>query len=100
LKAVLENLPDTFERGMKIGQIKRGFFRMLGREQVSSSGYVIDTLEAALWCCYHSEDFETSLITAVNLGEDADTVGGGYGTDRGCGLGRLASCTSNEEHAV
>ena len=126
LKAVLEDLPDTFERGMKIGRIKRGFFRKLGREQVSSSGYVIDTLEAALWSCYHSEDFEAALITAVNLGDDADTVGAVTGQIAGAawgeasipsrwlnslvwrsqiegmanGLGRLASCTSGEEHAA
>lgn len=36
---------------------------------------MIDTLEAALWSCYHADFFEEALIRAVNLGDDADTVG-------------------------
>ncbi|WP_372982665.1 ADP-ribosylglycohydrolase family protein [Marinobacter sediminum] len=87
LKEVLEDLPDTGERGMKISRIKHGFFRKLGRDQISSGGYVIDTLEAALWSCYHSEDFENALITAVNLGDDADTVGAVTGQIAGAAWG-------------
>lgn len=45
------------------------------RSDISSSGYVIDTLEAALWCVQRSETFEDALIAAVNLADDADTVG-------------------------
>ena len=87
LKALLENLPDTNERGMAIGRIKRGFFRHFTRDQISSSGYVIDTLEAALWSCYHSGCFEDALITAVNLGDDADTVGAVTGQIAGAAWG-------------
>lgn len=39
------------------------------------SGYVINTLEAALWVFYNSENFGEG----VNLGDDADTVGAVYG---------------------
>jgi ADP-ribosylglycohydrolase len=87
LKSVLENLPETSERGMAIGRIKNGVFKHLTRNDISSSGYVIDTLEAALWSCYHSECFEDALITAVNLGDDADTVGAVTGQIAGAAWG-------------
>ena len=58
--------------------------------RIKSSGYVVDTLEAAVWCLIRTDRFEQALLTAVNLGEDTDTVGavtGGlaglfYGYDR------------------
>jgi len=87
LKEVLDQLPDTEERGMAIGRIKRGDFRTASRNNIASSGYVIDTLEAALWSCYHAENFEQALITAVNLGDDADTVGAVTGQIAGAAWG-------------
>lgn len=42
---------------------------------VSASGYVVDTLEAAMWAVARTDSFEGALIKAVNLGDDADTVG-------------------------
>ena len=45
------------------------------RAAVRASGYVIHTLEAALWAVGETDSFEDALILAVNLGEDADTVG-------------------------
>jgi ADP-ribosyl-[dinitrogen reductase] hydrolase len=45
------------------------------REQVKSSGYVIDTLHAALWAFMNTNSFKDAILLAVNLGEDADTVG-------------------------
>ena len=47
----------------------------LQREDIKSSGYVVDTLEAALWVFLKSEDYNSSILEAVNLGEDTDTVG-------------------------
>ena len=38
------------------------------------SGYVVDTLEAALWCLLNTEDYSSCILRAVNLGEDTDTV--------------------------
>lgn len=46
---------------------------------VQASGYVIDSLEAALWAFSRSRDFAEGLRLAVNLGDDADTVGAIYG---------------------
>jgi len=87
LREVLGNLPETEERGMAIGRIKQGFFRTAGRDEIASTGYVIDTLEAALWSCYHAENFEQALIAAVNLGDDADTVGAVTGQIAGAAWG-------------
>ena len=44
------------------------------REDIKSSGYVVDTLEAALWCLFNSEDYKDCVLKAVNLGDDADTI--------------------------
>ena len=43
--------------------------------EIRSSGYVVDTLEAAVWSLLRTEAFVPALLTAVNLGEDTDTVG-------------------------
>lgn len=44
------------------------------REQIKSTGYVLDTLEAALWCLLTTENYRDCVITAVELGDDTDTV--------------------------
>lgn len=56
--------------GAKLGEQ----WRTAKRHQIRSSGYVIHTLEAALWAVHGSESFEHALIAAANLGDDADTV--------------------------
>ncbi|MCS7191793.1 MAG: ADP-ribosylglycohydrolase family protein [Armatimonadetes bacterium] len=42
-------------------------------EEIPTSGFVLDTLQCALWAWWHYEDFENALITVVNLGGDTDT---------------------------
>lgn len=49
------------------------------RDEIKSSGYVVDSLEAALWSFHNSSSFEEGAIKAVNLGGDADTIGAIYG---------------------
>lgn len=46
----------------------------LSSDEINSSGYVVDTLEAALWCVLHGHDYKSTVLMAVNLGEDTDTV--------------------------
>ena len=46
---------------------------------ISSSGFVLHTLEAALWVFFGTESFRDGAIRVVNLGDDADTVGAVYG---------------------
>jgi len=59
----------------KVRAIAEGAFRNKRRADIRSSGYVVDTLEAALWAVSESETFEEAVLMAVNLGDDADTVG-------------------------
>ena len=56
-------------------------------EDISSSGYVLDTLEAALWAFFTTDTFERGAIKAVNLGHDSDTVGAVYGALAGAHYG-------------
>ncbi len=51
-----------------------GSWRAKERDAISSSGYVVHTLETALWCVDRSESIEDALILAANLADDADTV--------------------------
>ena len=44
------------------------------RSEISSSGYVVASLEAALWCIANTENFQDAVLLAANLGDDADTV--------------------------
>ena len=44
-------------------------------DRIHSSGYVLDTLEAAVWSLINEDTFEAALLRAVNLGLDTDTVG-------------------------
>ena len=43
--------------------------------EIKSTGYVVDSLEAAVWCLITTDRFEDALLKAVNLGDDTDTVG-------------------------
>ena len=55
-------------------RIFRDDFAKLPREQIKSSGYVVDTLEAALWCLLTTDSYRECVLKAANLGEDTDTV--------------------------
>ena len=50
-------------------------FKENPKEGIKSSGYVVDTLEAAVWCLLHSHSYKETVLMAVNLGEDTDTIG-------------------------
>ena len=45
------------------------------RDEVKSSGYVGDTFNAAWWSFVNTDSFKDAVLLAVNLGDDADTVG-------------------------
>ena len=44
-------------------------------DEIKSSGYVVDTLEASIWCLLNSSNYAECVLKAVNLGHDTDTVG-------------------------
>lgn len=48
--------------------------RELPRDEIRSTGYVLDTLGAALWCACNTGSYEECVTEAVNLGSDSDTT--------------------------
>lgn len=54
--------------------INAGEYKQKAREQIRSSGYVVDTLEAALWAIWNTDTFADAILLAANLGDDADSV--------------------------
>ena len=67
--------------------LRRNIFN-LPHEQIASDGYVIHTLEAALWCIMRTGSYQRAVLKAVNLGRDTDTTaavtGGLAGVLYGC----------------
>jgi len=57
-----------------VAAVAAGSWRGRPRDVISSSGYVIHTLEAALWSVDRAASFEEAVLGAANLGDDADTV--------------------------
>lgn len=51
-----------------------GEFQQMPAEDIKTSGYVIDTIEAAVWCLLTTASFKECMLKAVNMGDDADTV--------------------------
>lgn len=58
----------------RIPEVLAGSWRGQTRMTIRSSGYVIDSLEAALWCVARTSSFAEAVLLAANLGSDADTV--------------------------
>jgi ADP-ribosylglycohydrolase len=54
---------------------------------IKSSGWVVDTLEVALWAFFKFDDWKGGALAVVNLGGDADTAGAVYGALAGCWYG-------------
>jgi len=50
-------------------------FKQLPENEIKSTGYVVDSLEAAIWSLLNATTFEETALQAVNLGKDTDTVG-------------------------
>jgi ADP-ribosyl-[dinitrogen reductase] hydrolase len=55
--------------------IAEGTYLTKQRDAIRGSGYSVASLEAALWCIARTTSFEQAVLTAVNLGNDADTTG-------------------------
>ena len=49
-------------------------FKNLEEDEIKSSGYVVHTLEAAMWCFLNTENYKDCVLKAVNLGHDTDTT--------------------------
>lgn len=58
----------------KLQAIAKGHYFGKDAADIKGSGYVVESLEAALWCFYNTSSFEQAVLSAVNLGDDADTT--------------------------
>ncbi len=54
--------------------IAQGDYRNKKIYEVKGSGYVVESLEAALWCFWQTHTFQAAILLAANLGDDADTT--------------------------
>ena len=50
-------------------------FGKLFEDEIKSTGYVVHSLEAAIWCLLNTDNYKDLVLTAVNLGGDTDTIG-------------------------
>jgi ADP-ribosyl-[dinitrogen reductase] hydrolase len=57
-----------------IRRIAAGDYRDKSENDIRGSGYVVNSLQAALWCFWTTESFEAAILKAANLGDDADTT--------------------------
>ncbi len=57
----------------KLTHICLGEFKNKKSDDVGSIGYVVDSLEVALWAFWHTDNFKDAVLMAANLGDDADT---------------------------
>lgn len=60
--------------GEHVAAIARGTYRGKQESDIRGSGYVVQSLEAALWAFSRSESFADAILVAANLGDDADTT--------------------------
>lgn len=79
------------DRGLckDIEEVASGSFKQRNPPEIKGSGYVVRSLESALWAFYHSENFREGCLLAANLGEDADTTAAIYGQLAGAHYGVL-----------
>jgi ADP-ribosylglycohydrolase len=73
-----------------IQEVARGSFRHQQPPAIQGSGWVVKSLEAALWAFHDAGTFEEAVLRAVNLGDDADTTGAVCGQLAGACWGESA----------
>ncbi|MBQ9085377.1 MAG: ADP-ribosylglycohydrolase family protein [Clostridia bacterium] len=77
IEAALAEAREKYKASTEIGYYERLLspgFEATPRAKIKSSGYVVDTLEAAVWCLLNSDTYRECALMAANLGEDTDTV--------------------------
>jgi ADP-ribosyl-[dinitrogen reductase] hydrolase len=72
---LLQQLRQIHALHPEVEIVAAGSFRTKKPPQIVGSGYVVKSLEAALWAFHDAKDFREAVLRAVNLGDDADTTG-------------------------
>jgi len=83
----IDGLWDDAPLAPAIAEIANGSFQHREPPEIAGTGYVVRSLEAALWAFAKSTTFEDGALLAVNLGDDADTTGAIYGQIAGAHYG-------------
>ena len=95
-KEAYAELREDFRRGVpfiskatlaKFVRILENDISTLPEKDIRSSGFVIDTLEAAFWCFLTTDNYKDAVLKAVNLGDDTDTTGAVTGALAGLAYG-------------
>ena len=83
----VEGLWEREPLAEKIAQVAAGLFKARNPPDIKGTGYVVESLEAALWAFHRADSFREGALLAVNLGDDADTTGAIYGQIAGAHYG-------------
>ena len=83
----VEGLWQRSEPAGGVAVVAYGSFKVLQPPDIEGSGYVVKSLEAALWAFHNSRDFREGALMAANLGDDADTTAAIYGQIAGAHYG-------------
>jgi ADP-ribosylglycohydrolase len=75
IRAFLENRNIKISEINLLNRLLKDDISLLEEEAIRSSGYVLHTLEASIWCLLTSNDYAETVLKAVNLGSDTDTTG-------------------------
>ena len=86
----VEGLWDRSPLAAKIAEVADGSFKHREPPEIRGTGYVVESMEAALWAFHKSQDFREGALLAANLGDDADTTAAIYGQIAGATYGAAA----------
>ncbi len=84
----------------KVARVAARAYAGKASDAVTGSGYCVASLEAALWCFAQHDDFESTILAAANLGDDADTTAAIAGQLAGAyyGAGRIPAAWLQQLH--
>lgn len=72
----------------KYKRILSGELQYCSVDEISSSGYIVSTLEASIWALLKTNSYEDAVVKAINLGDDTDTIGAITGSMAGVFYGK------------
>ncbi|NAW50966.1 ADP-ribosylglycohydrolase family protein [Elizabethkingia argentiflava] len=74
VSSFLESNKINLEERKKFNRLLDNKIYEFDESEIQSSGYVIHTLEASIWCLFNTSNYASSVLKAVNLGDDTDTT--------------------------
>ena len=92
LSPMYSPVPGLWEReplAPKIAEVAGGSFARRSPPHIAGTGYVVRSLEAALWAFAKTANYKDGCLVAANLGDDADTTAAVYGQIAGAHYGEL-----------